>query len=1074
MLTLVILMSILYFASPLFDKYRPDFEQFVSNVIRQPVQIAGITVGSRGLEPLIRFHHVVVFNGDKTKKLLQARELQIGIDLVGSLFKLQLKPGLILIRGSEFTVHQTKDGKTSVAGIPLASDEEKTSMVSEDLSSWLLGQVRVDLEDVVLKWYLADGRVVKITDLYLKLYNGTLQHNLKAGGKLVQKYSPAVFTLDLNLHGNFLLNHTISPVVGAVTIDNWFCELDPEQFSGGGFFVMPEVGDINLSVKQSKISTKLFRQPMPVKSFESVIKWTQNSDGLKIKFNNLDFKDDLLFLFGEGECWFQTGAKIPVVDIKLGLKVTNLAKAKLYYPVNLMPADATAWLDKAFVSSKLVSGNVILRGPLDKFPFDNNEGQFLVDTTIRDVHLNYDADWPHIENISGKMVFSNRSLLITSNSAKIVNEPIESVKVTIKDLDLPILDVDGVVNADSNSGLKFVNSSPLKNTIGYKLQPIGLTGPMKLTLKMHMPLSDDVPEKDTKIDGIIELDNNKMRAADWGFEVDNFKGKLSFTADDMLATGLNGELFSKPVNIDIGTLKAKSNDVVTWVKITGSAKVQDFERAFAVSLTPYVIGEFNYNALLELHDSSVRNVFKLESGLRGVRVDLPEPFAKKSDSDYKFNLACYFGGNELPQVMINYNDQINSALMFKKSGAKSLQILAGEIKFDAAPAKISTKAGLLITGNVSKLDWLLWKEYLAKAKVNVATAGSMIRQVSLNIGELRVLGQIFKKATLKVLPKNKDWEIALLTPNIDGKVYLPHDPNGCIQGIFKKLYFSEEQQGWGKLKPQDLSPLNFTINELRYGNKNFSRVELVAQRQPNGLKINKLTLSDAKYRVEASGDWLFSGEKQSSIFRGKINSADIGGLLKQWDLTNNMDGGNGSANFILRWDDSPYNPSMQKVKGAFMVRINKGRIVNLSKQTENKLDFGRVLNMLSLQTLPQRLSLDFSDLHHGFSFNTLDGGVELNNGNALLKKVILDGQVAYIRAQGRIGLQAKDYDMMISAVPHHIASSILPVTGAITGGPIGGVIGFIADKVISLGIKKGITNTYHVTGSWDNPKIVKA
>jgi Predicted membrane protein len=118
MLVLVILLSGLYFASIRFDTYRVDFAKFVSGIVQHPVQVAAITIGSHGLEPVLRLHDIVIFNDDKTQELLKAEELQVGIDLIGSLVKWQLKPDLLLIRGSKLEVEQDQTGKIILSVFP--------------------------------------------------------------------------------------------------------------------------------------------------------------------------------------------------------------------------------------------------------------------------------------------------------------------------------------------------------------------------------------------------------------------------------------------------------------------------------------------------------------------------------------------------------------------------------------------------------------------------------------------------------------------------------------------------------------------------------------------------------------------------------------------------------------------------------------------------------------------------------------------------------------------------------------------------------------------------------------------
>ncbi|MBU0745080.1 MAG: AsmA-like C-terminal domain-containing protein, partial [Gammaproteobacteria bacterium] len=152
------------------------------------------------------------------------------------------------------------------------------------------------------------------------------------------------------------------------------------------------------------------------------------------------------------------------------------------------------------------------------------------------------------------------------------------------------------------------------------------------------------------------------------------------------------------------------------------------------------------------------------------------------------------------------------------------------------------------------------------------------------------------------------------------------------------------------------------------------------------------------------------------------------------------------------------------------VSIKDGRIINLSKSTESKLGFGRLLGILSLQSLPRRLTLDFSDLtQKGFGFDTMDGNFELAGGNIQIKKINLDGPAASVKAKGRVDIKKQDYDITLNVVPK-ITSSI-PVAATIVGGPIVGLLTLVADRAITTVMKKTSIYTYRVTGSWAKSDI---
>ncbi|EKE01956.1 MAG: hypothetical protein ACD_21C00015G0003 [uncultured bacterium] len=1071
MLVLVVLLTSLHFANPYLKTHQHDLEKFASDLMQHPVSISSVTAGNSGLEPVLKLHDVTIFNNAKTKILLRASELQIGIDLIGSLIKWSIKPGLLVARGFSLSINQDKSGKISISGIKATLDSSVTAANFEfdEILGWLFDQSKIELTDVALIWNLADGEVLKFTNLDLQLYNGILRRDLKINGRLVQKKLPAKFNLDLKLRGD-ILRQDLDSLTGDVIVEDWTVKLPQSSGKGFSFAVIPKSGDINLTLRYSQVVSSLFRQPLSFDKLKSKIVWQDSKGALDVRISKLKYRDNWLALHGDLKLLFPTDQAGPVVDIQTEFKLTNLARAKLYYPAPLMPPDGVAWLDQAFVSSKPMTGTVVMQGPVAKFPFDNNEGRFIAKVDIRDVHLNYNNDWPSLVNITGKMIFANRSMTIEARNAKITQAPVEFVKAVIPDLDVPILSIDSKINTDASIGLKFVDLSPLKQTLAKKLHAINLMGPMQLLLQMSIPLSPLAKQKETEVDGNIVLHNNYLRPYKLNFGISNVNGELRFTENDFTADKISGDLFGKPVHIKINTLKANKGDAITQVSMVGSATIKDIEKAFAVRLEPYVLGNFQYKGLLKLHGLAEENTFNLHSNLQGIAIDLPEPFAKAAASASKFDATYYFD-NEFPRLMVNYNDQINAALAIKKSSAQSSGVLFGEIKVGGAPARVPTAPGMAISGKIKQLDWSVWRNYFSKVEQNFPKGGATIQLVSLNIGELRALGQTLTDLALQARPKGNGWDVALSMPAIQGRIFFPGGVGEQIQGNFQKFYynFSKEQQSLATVKPQELLPMHFIINDFRYGNKKLSRVEFSTQHLPTGLKIDKFAIDDPNFNLNASGDWLMVGDAQQSFLRGWMSSSNIGELLKQLELTNDLIGGKGEANFSLKWSDAPYSPSLQKVRGSFVMNAKSGQIINLSGKTEAKLGLSKILNMFSLR----HLTLDFGDLtKKGFGFDKMTGDIVLTGGNALVNNIMFNGPSAKIFAQGKIGLAAQSYDLILRVTPH-ITSSI-PAAATVIGGPVIGVLSwFVTDIIVDPMLKKITTYTYHVTGSWDNPVVTK-
>jgi uncharacterized protein YhdP len=128
------------------------------------------------------------------------------------------------------------------------------------------------------------------------------------------------------------------------------------------------------------------------------------------------------------------------------------------------------------------------------------------------------------------------------------------------------------------------------------------------------------------------------------------------------------------------------------------------------------------------------------------------------------------------------------------------------------------------------------------------------------------------------------------------------------------------------------------------------------------------------------------------------------------------------------------------------------------------------LSILSLQTIPRRLKLDFSDLsHQGYSFDIFKGNFVIKKGIMSTQDSYLDGPVAYASMKGDLDLVRRMYDLNLSISPHITAS--LPVVATIAGGPIAGLAAWVANKIINQSMQKISAYSYKISGPWKEPIV---
>lgn len=252
---------------------------------------------------------------------------------------------------------------------------------------------------------------------------------------------------------------------------------------------------------------------------------------------------------------------------------------------------------------------------------------------------------------------------------------------------------------------------------------------------------------------------------------------------------------------------------------------------------------------------------------------------------------------------------------------------------------------------------------------------------------------------------------------------------------------------------------------------NFGVVQLKLNPILGGVLVRELNAGDANYHLIASGAW-HTQEGNSTELMGQLDSANLSNFLRNWGLPASIIAEQAHMRFNLNWQGAPYQISFTKLKGHFSFSASNGQIVDIGSSNEAKLNFGRLLTFLSIQSLTKRLQLDFSDLKaKGFDFTNLQGNFTLRNGNAITRDVTIEGPVASISIAGRIGMLNKDYDLVIKVVPHFTSS--LPVIVGLAGGPVAGVVAWLANAVLGSTVQKIAETSYHITGSWSKPDVVK-
>jgi len=242
----------------------------------------------------------------------------------------------------------------------------------------------------------------------------------------------------------------------------------------------------------------------------------------------------------------------------------------------------------------------------------------------------------------------------------------------------------------------------------------------------------------------------------------------------------------------------------------------------------------------------------------------------------------------------------------------------------------------------------------------------------------------------------------------------------------------------------------------------------------NGLLIENISFLKQNLNIQANGKW------NNNRYTGSASNFYIDVRADEFKQILDTFGFNGDSitksetKLIIdaNWPGSPTNFSLEKLNGTIKLNMDKGSLADIQPAA------GRLFGLLSLQALPRRLVLDFSDIFGaGMAFDSISGTFNVNDGNAYTDDFSMKGPSVDIDIRGRTGLSDKDYDQTATITPQ-ISDSLAVASGFL--GPIGigmATILYLGSNMFEKlqdSINKIIKIEYYIKGSWDNPIVERA
>jgi uncharacterized protein (TIGR02099 family) len=835
-------------------------------------------------------------------------------------------------------------------------------------------------------------------------------------------------------------------------------------------------GSLDLASTNASLDLKdILRWPIPAKELKGKVSWKINNNKAKIIANDLYITSS--HITGTVNASFDmSGAKGGYLDLIGKFSKGNAKYAPFYYPI-ILGTPTLHWLDTSILGGKAEDVLLTVKGNLADFPYvtkqnklDPKLGIFKVTAKISDALLEYGTGWPLVEGLALDMLFEGKRMELNAYKGHIFSNKIIKSKTEIPQLDAdwPMLLITSEVEGTVVDGIRFVNESPVKEvTLGFT-DGLKTAGKGKLHLELKIPMQD---LEAAKYKGIYKITDGTIYAnAEVGLpELSKINGTLSFTEKSLNAQNVSTEILGGPAQFSLNT----GSDKVIRINASGRINDAGIKKVVSNALTGALQGSTDWTGNITIKKPLVD--LNIRSNLIGMAVQLPAPLGKSASQQKQLEIDKKQLNAHEDTMDISY-DRIVAAKILRNDRSGSLAFDRGDIAINRAVEQPS-EPGLAIRGKLDHIDADEWLAIFNKPDSKSDNVPFTISKADFSVQKLEIFNRKLNALRVIAKPSNTGLQMAIESQEITGNAEWQSAKQGAVDGKIiarlKNLTIPSNAAPTSSVAKKDIKKLDskypaldVSAESFQIGNKSLGALELNAFESNEDWVIQKLKITNPDYTLAADGSWHNWTRNPNTNFKFTLKADNVGKTLKRFGQPDMVKDGAAEISGQLRWPGSPHEFETNGLDGNFKLEATKGQILKAQPGV------GRLLGLLSLQSLPRRLSLDFRDLFsEGFAFDKISATAKIDNGIMRSNDFFMTGPAAEAKIKGETNLQKETQNLRIKVIPHISDSLSL---AALAGGPIAGAAAFVAQKILKDPFNKIIQSEYIVTGTWDNPQEVSA
>ena len=709
------------------------------------------------------------------------------------------------------------------------------------------------------------------------------------------------------------------------------------------------------------------------------------------------------------------------------------------------------------------------------------------------------------------------------------------VEVRIADFDHSVVQVNSTVKGPLNDMLKVVAKSPVSDWTDQVLSDAQATGAAELKLKLSLPLEQmsrskaqgsvllagnefklmaEVPRL-TKVRGSVAFTESNLTLA------------------NLQAQALGGDVkLDGAMNFKVPKLQGSQGQI----RVSGAFSAEGLRQAPELKAFVKPLAQASGSAPYTLQISAVEGGinWQFDSNLQGLALDLPEPFAKTAEMSAPLHAERRLvrsratgtrpganpnnGGNVSPatagwndRLQLKWGDQLALNYLRDVSGPEP-KVLQGRWQL-GTPFKESTNAlstrpeDRVVSAqiNLPKLNLDRWSQLGLQTGVTTASDNGkadltsapwnayLPSQISVNtpvlVFQSRTLNNLSLSAKREMAEGEKAtdkfplWRAKVEAKELAGNIeFRPAsegkdstNPEGRIFArlAYLKLAKSTQAEVESLLSdpPVSMPDLDIVVDSTELRGLSLGRLEVLALNRVNARaerewQLDRLNVTVPEASLASSGQWLPGKGLHQTQLNFKLDVKDAGKLLDRLGLTGQIASSHGKLEGELLWQGSPMAFDEASLGGRLKLNLENGQFL------KTELGSAKLLSVLSLQSLPKRLTLDFRDVFSdGFAFDSLRGEVLIEKGIANTRNLQMRGVNAAVMMEGQVDIPKETQHLTVVVIPEVNAGTASLLVAAIN--PVVGLGSFVAQYILRRPFMAAATKEFLIDGTWTDPRVVE-